>query len=120
MGAYRHDLLVAMRVVNKIELEMVQSEWESWLAGETRRCEQVKEVLFAGDGTSSSNKKKERGHHQPLVQSMIDGLDQDGNGADAGDGGKERRAALREWFSEYCTSCAEEQRAVHERMGLSF
>ncbi|EAQ91219.1 hypothetical protein CHGG_03154 [Chaetomium globosum CBS 148.51] len=33
MGAYRHDLLVAMRVVNKVEREMLHAEWESWLAG---------------------------------------------------------------------------------------
>ncbi|KAK3302348.1 uncharacterized protein B0T15DRAFT_542687 [Chaetomium strumarium] len=119
MGAYRHDLLVAMRVINRIELEMVQSEWESWLAGETRRCEQVKELLLTGDGISTSSGKKERA--VPPVQSVIHGLDQDGSGAGAGAGagGKERRAALREWFSEYCTSCAEEQRAVHERMGLN-
>ncbi|KAK4139299.1 uncharacterized protein C8A04DRAFT_15992 [Dichotomopilus funicola] len=46
MGAYRHDLLVALRVVNRVEQEMVQSEWETWLAGETRRCEMVGGVLL--------------------------------------------------------------------------
>ncbi|KAJ4304209.1 SNF1-interacting protein [Collariella sp. IMI 366227] len=44
MGAYRHDLLVAMRVVNKIEWEMVQGEWEAWLDGEMGRCERVREI----------------------------------------------------------------------------
>ncbi|KAK4239604.1 hypothetical protein C8A03DRAFT_42758 [Achaetomium macrosporum] len=122
MGAYRHDLLVAMRVVNKIELEMVHSEWESWLAGETRRCEQVRELLFTGDG--------EKGQVGGVpVQSVIQAQqrwgfgeqhqDDDGGEDGSGAGGKERRAALKEWFSEYCTSCAEEQRAVHDWMGLN-
>ena len=45
LGSYRHDLLVAMRVVNSIEREMVQSEWENWLTDETMRCDQLKMVL---------------------------------------------------------------------------
>ncbi|KAL2201071.1 hypothetical protein P885DRAFT_73421 [Corynascus similis CBS 632.67] len=101
MGAYRHDLLVAMRVVNKIELEMVHSEWESWLAGEMRRCEQVKDLLGRWE----------------------DGVDVDASGV-VDDEGREkqrrRRAALREWFSEYCTSCAAEEKRVLERMETPF
>jgi hypothetical protein len=119
MGAYRHDLLVAMRVVNKIESEMVHSEWESWLAGETGRCEQVRELL-ARDGSGG-----EKG--QVPVQSIIPGAPRwdfgEGSGGgddESGGGEKQRRAALREWFSEYCGSCAAEQKSVWERTGVSF
>ena len=112
MGAYRHDLLVAMRVVNKIEREMVQSEWESWLTGENRRCEQVRELLMS-DGSNGKGKKEQDGGAQSVL------LGQQGVG-DEGNGEGERRAALREWFAEYCTSCAAEQRAVAEQMGVGF
>ncbi|KAK4123342.1 hypothetical protein N657DRAFT_672328 [Parathielavia appendiculata] len=104
MGAYRHDLLVAMRIVNKIELEMVRSEWESWLAGEARRCELARELLMR-DGVGPGS-----------AQSIVPGA-RSGDG-EGGDG--KRRAALREWFAEYCTSCMAEQRAMHERSGMVF
>lgn len=112
MGAYRHDLLVAMRVVNKIEREMVQSEWESWLAGENRRCEQVRELL-ASEGSNGKGKREQEGGAQSVL------LGQRGGGDDGSGEGK-RRAALREWFDGYCTSCAVEQRAVAEQMGVGF
>jgi hypothetical protein len=109
MGAYRHDLLVAMRVVNKIESEMVHSEWESWLAGETARCERVREMLVKDDAGGSSGD----GGGQ--------GAEGSGGGGDENGGEeKQRRAALREWFSEYCGSCAAEQRSVWERRGAGF
>ncbi|AEO57940.1 hypothetical protein MYCTH_2304763 [Thermothelomyces thermophilus ATCC 42464] len=129
MGAYRHDLLVAMRVVNKIELEMVQSEWESWLAGETRRCEQVKDLLGRWeDGGHSGSGKEERVKGQVPAQSLLSGAQtwesaSDGDDATGGSGEKQqqrRLAALRAWFSEYCTSCALEERKISERMETPF
>ncbi|KAL2130536.1 hypothetical protein VTI74DRAFT_6257 [Chaetomium olivicolor] len=113
MGAYRHDLLVAMRVVNKIELEMVQSEWEAWLAGEVGRCERVRELLVRDDAPAGERKKRGReGEQQVVMQGTGDGADNEG-GEEA-----ERRVKLRKWFAEYCGSCAEEQRRVVERTGM--
>jgi len=61
LGNFRHDLLVAMRIVNGIEREMLQSEWENWLVDENGRCEQVKGmVLSEGNGTSSAKEKQEK------------------------------------------------------------
>ncbi|KKY15562.1 putative transcription factor [Phaeomoniella chlamydospora] len=45
LGTYRHDLLVAMRVVNSIEREMLKGEWEKWITEEMRRCEAVKGLI---------------------------------------------------------------------------
>lgn len=45
LGTYRHDLLVAMRVVNSVEREMMQSEWETWLANENSLCDELSHVL---------------------------------------------------------------------------
>ncbi|KAL3478736.1 hypothetical protein BJX99DRAFT_256151 [Aspergillus californicus] len=49
LGVYRYNLLVALRVVNSIEKEVMQSEWERWLQQELRRCSQV-ELLVANEG----------------------------------------------------------------------
>ena len=47
LGSYRHDLLVAMRVVNSIEREVVQAEYEDWLMVENSRCKQLKAAIGA-------------------------------------------------------------------------
>ena len=120
MGAYRHDLLVAMRVVNKVEREMVQAEWESWLEGEARRCEQARELLLTARG--GRRQQQQGGQIVGVVPSEEEHRQWEesggGDGDEAGREGQQRRAALREWFADYCTSCAVEQRKVVERMGV--
>ncbi|KAI5804552.1 hypothetical protein EDC01DRAFT_425088 [Geopyxis carbonaria] len=37
----RHDLLVALRLVNRLERDLVAAEWERWVRGETGRCAAV-------------------------------------------------------------------------------
>ena len=54
LGTYRHDLLVAMRVVNSIEREVVQAEYEDWLMGENRRCSLLQDAI-AGNRTEHIN-----------------------------------------------------------------
>ena len=46
MGQYRHDLLVAMRVVNKIEQEMINAEWEHWVTEEANKCDRASDLLL--------------------------------------------------------------------------
>ena len=36
-----------MRVVNSIEKEMMQAEWETWIQEETSKCEQMRHMLDA-------------------------------------------------------------------------
>jgi hypothetical protein len=45
LGAQRHDLLVALRVVNRIEKEVVEAEYEHWLLDETHKCAKVGSML---------------------------------------------------------------------------
>ena len=45
LGSYRHDLLVALRVVNRIERETTELEWTKWLMGETVRCKKLSVVI---------------------------------------------------------------------------
>ncbi|KAF2665034.1 transcription factor SipA3 [Microthyrium microscopicum] len=44
-GSYRHDLLVALRMVGSVEREMLQAEWENWVMSESNRCRQVETLL---------------------------------------------------------------------------
>ncbi|PKS12925.1 hypothetical protein jhhlp_000266 [Lomentospora prolificans] len=62
LGAYRHDLLVAMRIVNSVEREMLQSEWENWLVDENSRCDHLRSVLKAGSdaGGDVDSERRER------------------------------------------------------------
>ena len=52
LGKYRHDLLVAMRVVNSVEKEVARSEWEDWLGEENRRCKRIGGLVDKSNGTS--------------------------------------------------------------------
>jgi hypothetical protein len=44
-GTYRNDLLVALRVVDRVERDMLRGEWEKWVHGEAIRCRQIRKVL---------------------------------------------------------------------------
>ncbi|KAL1971105.1 hypothetical protein VTN77DRAFT_56 [Rasamsonia byssochlamydoides] len=84
LGIYRHDLVVALRVVNSIEREVLQSEWERWLHQETRRCRQVEALLKDGDGEVDASLQN---------QSIF----------------AERKEDVARWYEDYCLSCQEEQ-----------
>lgn len=87
LGSYRHDLIVAMRVVNNVEREMMKAEWENWLLDENARCRQA-QALLQEDGGSAKGKGK---------QKVLDSNPR-------GD-----LAELRTWHEEYCGSCRLEQ-----------
>jgi hypothetical protein len=80
LGMYRHDLLVAMRVLNSIEKEVLKSEWERWLGKETQRCEQIATLLQADSGEFDLN------------TSAFAGREED----------------VKHWYEQYCMSCQEE------------
>lgn len=44
--------MVAMRVVNNLEREVLQSEWENWLVNEKALCDNL-DVLISNDGQGS-------------------------------------------------------------------
>ncbi|KAJ5678890.1 hypothetical protein N7462_007134 [Penicillium macrosclerotiorum] len=88
LGVYRHNLLVALRVVNSIEKEVIQNEWERWLREELRRCRQV-EILL-GEG-------KADGEAQMAQAERIFAENADN---------------VKEWYDRYCSSCQQEQEQV--------
>ncbi len=99
LGTYRHDLLVAMRVVNNVEREMVRAEWENWLFDENTRCRQV-QTLLRENRTSTSTSARKKGKKSTEAQRVVDIK-------------KHERAAkldsLRIWHEDYCGSCKREQ-----------
>ncbi|KAF2757889.1 hypothetical protein EJ05DRAFT_370852 [Pseudovirgaria hyperparasitica] len=90
LGTYRHDLLVALRLVNRVESEVLQAEYEDWLVDETGRCQRVGGMLA----------------------SVLNGTD--GDGGD-GSSSSSEADAIQPWYEEYCGSCNREM----ERIGLS-
>lgn len=96
LGMYRHDLIVALRVVNSIERELVQNEWERWLREELRRCQQVEALLKA------DVREEEDEAENQLPLSVF----------------AERTEEVRRWHDVYCTSCRlEEEQVVRSHDG---
>ncbi|KAI7153584.1 hypothetical protein KC349_g8267 [Hortaea werneckii] len=79
IARYRHDLLVALRVVNRVESDVLKAEWEDWVRSEERKCAKVEKMLQRGESGKKSSQSK---------------LEVD--------------AQLGEEFAEYCRSCRAE------------
>ncbi|KAI9931850.1 hypothetical protein ASPWEDRAFT_49451 [Aspergillus wentii DTO 134E9] len=91
LAMYRHNLLVALRVVNSIEKEVVQNEWERWLRQEIKRCRQVEVLLGKNVERDGVDEQVDR-----TGQTVFAELTDD----------------VREWYDKYCTSCHQEQEQV--------
>lgn len=93
--------MVAMRVVNNIEKEMLKAEWENWLLDENTRCKQIRSLLAedqltAGSSASSANINRSADAQQMLLARQ------------------ERMDNLRQWQVEYCGSCEREQKLLQD------
>ncbi|ERF73960.1 hypothetical protein EPUS_05383 [Endocarpon pusillum Z07020] len=86
LAAYRHDLLVAMRVVNAVEREVLSSEWEGWVRAEARRCSWIG-ALLEESGNGTVGQEEEEGEAGSL---MLDGKERD---------------EVQRWYDTYCESC---------------
>jgi hypothetical protein len=87
--------MVAMRVVNGIEREMVQSEWENWLVNEKMLCDDL-ELVLRGYDKDKSGKKGDLQRQKDMGSSLT------GN----------RRRVLEQWRDGYCGSCRRDFEAV--------
>ncbi|KAJ5157243.1 uncharacterized protein N7482_008343 [Penicillium canariense] len=93
LGMYRHNLLVALRVVNTIEKEVIQTEWERWLREEMRRCRQV-EILLGGGNHAEGDAAAQVAQAERIFA--------------------ENTGSIKEWYERYCSSCREEQEQVQK------
>ena len=91
LGLYRHDLLVAMRVVNSIEREMVQAEWEHWIFNENLKCEQLNRILNQNRTENPKKLVKQDNNNQQIFST---------NNHDYGQ--------VQAWYRDYCESCRKE------------
>lgn len=103
LGSYRHDLIVAMRIVNGVEREVIQSEWENWLADENHKCEQVRSILQQPgekdkDGMGETPSRKQQQQIQSVLHRPV--------------GQEEGMEVLRKWHQEYCGSCHADRQAL--------
>ncbi|KAG9232529.1 hypothetical protein BJ875DRAFT_466575 [Amylocarpus encephaloides] len=97
LGSYRHDLVVATRVVNSIEREMIAAEWENWLLDEITRCKQAQSILATNQTSSSAATKKAQASNS---QQVIANKEREKSG---------KLDEMRRWHQEYCGSCKLEQ-----------
>ena len=81
IAKYRHNLLVSMRLINSLDKEMLQAEWENWLFDENDTCEELMELKPGVNDDISA-----RSHN--ITSS-----------------GKQ----LEDWSVAYCNSCAAEK-----------
>ncbi|KAK8933174.1 putative PH domain-containing protein [Metarhizium anisopliae] len=93
LGSYRHDLVVAMRVVNSIEREMLQSEWENWLINEKSLCDDL-DLVLVEDGKDELAKGSSQ--NQKMMGSLTGS----------------RKKALQQWRDDYCGSCRRDFESV--------
>lgn len=81
IAKYRHNLLVSMRLINSLEKEMLQAEWENWLFDENETCKEFIELTSGVDDDMSarSSNISSNGKHKD------------------------------DWSIAYCNSCAAEK-----------
>ncbi|KAI1828221.1 PH domain-containing protein [Xylaria intraflava] len=113
LGSYRHDLVVAMRVVNSVETEMLKLEWENWLIDENYRCEKVGAGLQETSSTPGGSESD-----LTMVQRVQRAFSSGNDTINP----TEKKEMLHQWHKEYCGSCRVDHQAllrVREHEGLS-
>jgi hypothetical protein len=88
LARYRHDLMVALRVVNRIERDVVLAEWEDWVRAEERKCSRVEQMLLQRRKMNDSGRT-----HSKVAAEELD-------------------AELGADFVEYCSGCRSELAAM--------
>lgn len=100
--------MVAMRVVNNVEREMLKAEWENWLLDENTKCKQVQMLLQENKGSISPNRREKGADSQQVLEAK----ERERNG---------RMDNLRKWQESYCSSCKLEQdRMLEARQHVVF
>lgn len=90
MATYRHDLLVALRLINRMESNTIQAEYENWVAEENVKCSKLSAMLGHDHTKIDWQVSKE-------LTGYVDG------GGHIDD--------LHSWWVEYCGDCRSEQKA---------
>ena len=85
-----------MRIVNQIDREMIQAEWENWLLDEVVKCKALKTMVDENTTESLSNQNGQAGTRQHLA------IEND----------HDRFREIRAWLDDYCGSCSRERKKL--------
>lgn len=86
LARYRHDLLVALRVVNRVEQDVILAEWEEWVRSEDRKCQKIDDMVRHVQQKAQEGTKKDQKASSEIPDEH----------------------ELGESFAEYCSSCRAE------------
>jgi hypothetical protein len=82
-GEQRHSLMVGLRLLGRLERDMLQAEWEEWVWRENARCKKVGDLI----------------RHNPVLGNETEVV-------------KEGEEALGKWWDGYCRSCLAVEESV--------
>ncbi|KAK9479341.1 hypothetical protein V1514DRAFT_278753 [Lipomyces japonicus] len=103
-GIERHQHVVAIRVISRIEEELIRAEWENWLHGEQITCKQLRANLNHEQSFVTSLAGKEQ--HDKIKKDKLDKSENLG-----GDVGEENDQDIEKLIENYCNSCSIEYNA---------
>ncbi|KAF7189756.1 putative PH domain-containing protein C19A8.02 [Pseudocercospora fuligena] len=83
LARYRHDLMVALRVVNRVERDIILAEWEEWVRSEDKKCQKINDMM------RQVQEKSDKGGKRQQDKAEVE-------------------RELGEDFAEYCNSCRTE------------
>ena len=97
LARHRHDLIVALRVVNRVEKDVLLAEWEEWVRSEERKCDRIGDWLRQRRGEGSTG----------------------GEPPGGGDATKYDTEQRDEDLQRYCASCRHEVAAIANGTSLT-
>lgn len=104
LSTRRHDLLVGLRLVNRIERETVRAEYEQWLLAEDTKCAQTGRVL-ARIASSRSMKKASNAEGSGDDNDPESRLEMELRTRMGGN----QLERVKLWYNDYCESCRVEK-----------
>ncbi|KAB8343030.1 hypothetical protein FH972_022624 [Carpinus fangiana] len=101
LGTRRHDLLVSLRLVNRIERETIRAEYEEWLVEEGVKCTQVGRIIArVRSGRGAAPRTDGEGREAVLEKDLVERLK------------GEKLERVRQWYDDYCESCRKERDVI--------
>ena len=96
LGTYRHDIIVALRLINRIERDTVRAEYENWLITENKMCYQVHQLVDKTINEPATNRTIFMGNKTSSTVTSSN----------------ERLQQMSTWLKGYCESCRHERESI--------
>lgn len=145
LGMHRHELLVALRVINSVERELIGAEWERWLRLENNKCRAIKRLLdengkqaaatpIVAHDQKTSLARKPGGMSDGAATETETEAEVETDAASASHASSRKRGTrgddilslamerfadrgedVEKWYREYCLSCYEDHKKLSRR-----